>query len=91
MLETAKMVIQQAFAQRTIGSFDDLTDRRALEVQPKRLRVVRADRTMSLEQFAREQHATVELETLALINQMPDGGGVQRGERYKLVVGGELP
>ena len=81
----------EAVFANSIGSFGDLTDRSALNVQPKRLRIVRADRNMSLADLASRHGATVETKTLALINQIPQGAGVERGRRYKLVVGGEIP
>jgi predicted Zn-dependent protease len=70
-----------------LASFGDLTDRRFLDVQPRRVRIVRADRNTSLEALARRHDATVDVKTLALINQLPDGAGVEAGKRYKVVVG----
>lgn len=55
---------------RTIGSFATLTDPRALNVQPDRLRVVEIDRTMTLAEFHRRYPTDVPLDELALINQV---------------------
>ena len=44
---------------RSLASFSRLTDPRALEVQPRRLRIVRADRSESLRQFADRHQVTV--------------------------------
>ncbi len=76
---------------RSLASFDRLTDARALDVQPQRLAIVRADRTMPLEEFASRQRATVDVETLELLNRLDPGRRVQEGSSYKLVLGGELP
>lgn len=73
-----------------IRSFGPLTDRRYLDVQPKRLDIVSLDRDTTLDAFARAYPSTVEPATLALIN------GVAANERLpeglaKRVVGGRLP
>lgn len=75
----------------TIASFQRLTDRDALDVQPARLEVVRPPRSMSLEEFQRRYPSTVDLEVLALINQVEAGGEIPGGKSAKRVVGGRLP
>ncbi len=102
--------------QAFIGSFDRLTDRAALNVQPLRLEIVRLDRAMTLEEFARrypsqalrleivrldramtlEEFARrypsqVELDALALLNQVEPRERLAAGARVKRVVGGPLP
>ncbi len=74
-----------------IGSFDRLTDRTALNVQPLRLEIVRLDRAMTLEEFARRYPSQVELDALALLNQVEPGERLAAGARVKRVVGGPLP
>lgn len=54
-----------------IGSFSSLTDRAALARQPDRIQIVRTRQAMTLEAFNRKYPSEVELETLALINQLP--------------------
>jgi len=76
---------------RALASFDNLTDRRALEVQPKRLKIVRADRASSLDQFASRHDATVPVGTLALVNGLDTDARLQSGRTYKVVTGGKLP
>ncbi len=43
---------------------------------------------MSLEQFASRHDASVDLATLALINQLETGSRLAAGNRYKVVTGG---
>jgi predicted Zn-dependent protease len=72
----------------SIRSFDRLTDPAALSVQPHRVKVVRADRSMSLDQLAAVHDASVSIETLALINQLAPTSLVEAGRAYKVVIGG---
>ena len=76
---------------RSLASFDELTDRRFLDVQPKRLKLVRPTRATTLEGLAEEHEATVPVETLALINRVDPAKQLRPGRTYKVVVGGELP
>jgi predicted Zn-dependent protease len=80
---------QRAFEQ-TIRSFSRLTDRRYLDVQPKRLELVNLDRQMALPDFARAYPSTVETPTLGLINGIT-GNGLLPSGAAKRVVGGRLP
>jgi predicted Zn-dependent protease len=80
---------QRAFEQ-TIRSFSRLTDRRYLDVQPKRLELVNLDRQMALPEFARAYPSTVETPTLGLINGIT-GNGLLPSGAAKRVVGGRLP
>jgi predicted Zn-dependent protease len=80
---------QDAF-ERTIRSFAPLTDRRYLDVQPKRLELVNLNREMALPEFARAYPSTVEVGTLGLINGV-GGNGLLPSGAAKRVVGGRLP
>jgi predicted Zn-dependent protease len=66
----------QGFAayQRTfeavIGSFAPVTDRNVLEVQPKRVAIVRVDRAMTLDEFGRAYPSAVPIPELAILNQV---------------------
>ena len=71
-----------------LSSFQPLTDARAKNVQPRRLQIVRPERSMTLEQFAAEYHSTVPENTLALINGLEAGEQLQAGRSYKVVTGG---
>lgn len=74
-----------------IASFERVTDRRALDVQPKRVDVVTLPSAMTLEEFARRYPSTVDLETLAIINHLEGNERIPAGTEVKRVVGGELP
>jgi predicted Zn-dependent protease len=74
-----------------LASFDRLTDRRALDVQPRQLKVVRVDRAMTLAELASRHGASVPVETLALINRIDAGTRLEPGRSYKLITGGVLP
>lgn len=75
----------------SLGSFERVTDRRLLDVQPKRLDVVSLPSAMTLEEFARRYPSTVDLQTLAIINQANADTRFPAGTEVKRVVGGELP
>ena len=74
-----------------IASFERVTDRRLLDVQPKRVDVVTLPSAMTLEEFARRYPSTVDLETLAIINHVEGNERIPAGTEVKRVVGGELP
>jgi len=75
----------------SLGSFGPLTDRRYLDVQPKRVKVVSAPQATTLDELARRQGASVSTDVLALINHLAPGGSVPAGRPVKIVVGGRLP
>jgi predicted Zn-dependent protease len=75
---------------QTVSSFERLTDRRYIDVEPRRLAIVDLPRAMSLRQFADRYPSTVPLETLATINETTVDGTVEAGPA-KRVVGGRLP
>ncbi|HSK78985.1 MAG TPA: M48 family metalloprotease [Thermoanaerobaculia bacterium] len=74
-----------------VGTFERVTDRRLLNVEPKRLDVVSLPSAMTLEEFARRYPSTVDLQTLAIINQANGDTRFPAGTEVKRVVGGELP
>jgi predicted Zn-dependent protease len=74
-----------------VESFQPETDRRLLDVQPKRLEIVPLPAAMTLEEFSRRYPSTVDLSTLALINQAEADTRLEAGVLVKRVVGGELP
>jgi predicted Zn-dependent protease len=75
----------------TMGSFDRLTDRDALTVEPLRVRVIEAPRAMTLAELYGQEPRPVPLETVALLNQLPAGASLERGQLVKLVVGRPPP
>jgi len=75
----------------SVTSFDALQDRRAIDARPKRVDIVTPSSSMSAHEFARRYDASVEPETLALINGMNTDGRFQAGRSYKVVTGGHEP
>lgn len=73
---------------RALATFAPLTDPDELEVEPMRVEIVEPDRPLSLDDFARSFDATVDVPTLALINQLDPGSTLQAGRPYKVVRGG---
>ncbi|HWM90765.1 MAG TPA: M48 family metalloprotease [Thermoanaerobaculia bacterium] len=74
-----------------LGTFERVTDRRLLNVQPSRVDVVSIPSAMTLEEFARRYPSTVDLRTLAIINQADNNTRFAAGTELKRIVGGELP
>ena len=73
--------------QRSINSFDRLTDPVALAVQPMRLRVDAAPQAMSLAQFHAQLPSSISLAELALINGVLEGAQLRAGQSIKRVIG----
>lgn len=71
---------------RSMESFDRVTDRRVLNVQPNRLAIVTLDRAMTLREFATRYPAVISLDELALINQLEPEARLAAGTRVKRVV-----
>jgi predicted Zn-dependent protease len=81
---------QNAF-DAAIRSFAPLREARYLDVQPKRIDLVKLERDMALPDFARAYPSTVEADTIGLINGVDANRPLQGGELAKRVVGGRLP
>lgn len=73
-----------------IRSFDTLTERRYLDVQPRRIEIVPLRGPMTIAAFASRHPTPVSADVLALINGVPAGGTLP-AEPAKTVVGGRLP
>jgi predicted Zn-dependent protease len=71
----------------TLGSFRRVTERRILDVRPKRLALVDLQRGLTLEEFQRQYPSTVPLATLGLINRLDGSGLLQPRDLAKRVVG----
>ena len=78
-----------ALIDRTIASFRELTDRRYLDVEPRRIEVIQLSQPTPVSALA-SRGATVGADVLALINGVPASGTVPAGQA-KIVVGGRLP
>ena len=83
----ARWSAYQSVAERTIRSFEVLSDQAALNVQPLRIDLVRIDRSTTLEALARTRPAAVPVATLALINQVEPQTPLEAGRTVKWVVG----
>lgn len=84
----ASWAAQEKTIRRCLASFDRVTDRGVLEVEPRRLHLVRLDRPTDLASFAERHGSSVPLETLALINRLDTGERLVAGRSYKVVSGG---
>ncbi len=74
-----------------LRSFRELTERRYLEVQPKRLEIVELPRAMSLSDFAEQYPSSLDKTRLAILNGASAEEVLPAGTLMKRVVGGELP
>ena len=61
---------QQMVAERALGTFAVLTDRAALEVQPRKVSIVRVDRAMTIQQMRAGRASALTAEELVVINQV---------------------
>jgi predicted Zn-dependent protease len=81
----------QATAERTLRSFQRLTDPAALNVQPQRVTIVQISQRTTIAALVRQRPSPVSGETLALINQVELQTPLQPGRLVKWVVGQPLP
>ena len=70
-----------------VGSFDKVTDRRVLNIQPARVKVVKLRQEMPFSEFSRRYPSNAKPELVALINHTTTDGVVSSGDA-KQVVGG---
>ncbi len=80
-----------AVFERVIRSFDNLTERRYLDVQPRRIDIVSGGGGTTVAAFAARHPTPVSADVLALINGVAAGGTLPAGQPVKTVVGGRLP
>ena len=84
---------QRAWRQRSgaltaiMESWSKLKDREALSVQPRRIDLVTLDRAMDIEEFQRRYPSDVELDHLAVLNQVERGERMPVGHKVKRVRG----
>lgn len=74
--------------EKAMASFARLTDAKALAAQPRHVKIVKLQRAMTLEEFAKVYPSTVPIETVALVNHVEPGGRLEAGRLAKQVVGG---
>ena len=77
--------------QQALASFKRLSDRRYLDVEARRVRTVKIDREMTLDEFQRRYPSTIELEELAIVNGVNAGERLAAGRVMKRIIGGKLP
>ena len=70
---------------QSIATFDRLTDRNALALQPMRVHLIRAPRAMTLEQFHAQYPSGISLDELALLNRLGKGDLLRSGYPVKRV------
>jgi predicted Zn-dependent protease len=87
----ARWPTHQAAIERALRSFQPLTDRAALNVQPQRLDIVKLDRRTTIEALARQRPSPAPAATLALLNQVGLQTPLESGRLIKWVVGQPLP
>ncbi|ANM31371.1 hypothetical protein ABI59_20020 [Acidobacteria bacterium Mor1] len=73
-----------------MGSFSRLTDRKLLNVQPQRIKLVKPSRAMSLEELARAYGSPADAKTLGLLNRVNPNERTVPNRTYKVVVGESL-
>jgi len=73
--------------QASVTSFDRLTDRAVLAVQPMRLSLTTAPRAMTLGQFYSQFPSSVSLDEIALINGIGPTDALRSGQLVKRVLG----
>ena len=71
----------------SLESFQRVTDRSVLELQPRRLEIVRLPSAMSFEEFLRRFPSSEEPAVVALINGVDPGQRLESGRLMKQVVG----
>lgn len=78
----------QRSLENALASFARLDDPKALNVQPRRLRLVKLMQEMTLEEFDRKYPSVIEMKLLALINHAQPGERLPAGTLVKRVVEG---
>jgi len=76
---------------QSLSSFEKVTQRKYLEVEPQRIDVVNLGRSMTLAEFAKRFDSNSELSELAILNGVNEDTTLEKGTLVKRVVGGELP
>ena len=87
---TSAQAMQQygsAFEQ-AMASFGPVTDSSLLSVEPARIKLVKVEQDMTVEEFNRRHPSNAPLEKVALINNAENGGMLKAGQTAKTVVGG---
>ena len=81
----------QATAERTLQSFQRLTDPTALNAQPQRMTIVPISQRTTIDALVQQRSSPISAATLALINQVERQTSLEPGRLVKWVVGQPLP
>ncbi len=76
--------------EQSVNSFDKLTDARVLNCQPMHLKLVKLDKSMTLQQFNQKYPSSIPMETLSIINQTDPAQLMKPGQFVKQVVGEKI-
>lgn len=72
----------------SLSSFAKVSDSRILDIQPARIETVELNRAMTLREFQRDYPSSIDLKTLAILNQVEPDTRLSQGDLIKRVVGG---
>jgi predicted Zn-dependent protease len=75
----------------SMASFQNVTQRRYLDVEPKRIDTVKLEQTMTFAEFTKRYPSNAESSELAIINGVNEDQLLEAGRLMKRVVGGQLP
>lgn len=81
----------QAAVQRSLRSFEPLTDPAALNVQPQRIEILKLDQRSTIQMLAGQRSSPASAETLAIMNQVEVQTPLASGRLVKWVVGAAQP
>ncbi len=81
----------QAVMHRSLPSFKSLTHQRYLNVHAKKLKIVKLNRAMNLDQFNRKFPSTITLDALSGLNGVEPNETLPKGTLVKRVVGDDPP
>ncbi|HKW41574.1 MAG TPA: M48 family metalloprotease [Gemmatimonadales bacterium] len=87
----ARWPAYQSIAERSLLSFERLTDPAVLAVEPQRVTIVRTDRRTTIADLARERPSPLTPAALALVNQVELDTPIEGGRLVKWVVGVGVP
>lgn len=76
---------------RSLASFGELRNRRYLEVEPARVKIVRLPRSMTFAEFLQRYPSNAEGSKVAILNGVGEDQELENGRLMKQIVGGELP
>lgn len=81
----------RSLIERSIGTFDRLTDQSILRIQPQHVNLVRISRAMTVQEFAQSYPGPATVKQLALLNNVDENATFPAGAIVKRVIGEPLP